>query len=119
MKFSIKKGDTFARKTRFRQESDGAILKSDDLKSLFITLRSQPYENYDILLQKKLEDVTFDEECYCHFVFTSEDMERLDYGTYYFDISITLNNGYRKTVLYELEITKKTTFYNGGDISGN
>lgn len=119
MKFSIKKGETFARKVKIRIVGSESVISSDKIKSIFITLREQPYENYPIIIQKSKGDITIDEEGFCHFVFSGDETEKLKYGKYYFDISITLNNNFRKIKFYELEITQKTTFYNGGDKNDN
>lgn len=119
MEFLIKKGETFARKVKIRAVGSNEGIKPDEIKSLFITLREQPYEHYPIIIQKSKKDITIDEEGFCHFVFSGDETEKLKYGKYYFDISITLNNNFRKIRFYELEITQKTTFYNGGDVSDN
>lgn len=118
MDFSIKKGETFARKSKIIILGSEENITIDDIKSIFITLREQPYENYPIIIQKNKDDIQLDEEGYLHFEFSAEETEKLKYGKYYFDISITLKNGFRKIKFYELEITQKTTFYNGGDING-
>lgn len=119
MDFSIKKGETFARKVKLKLSNSEEIINKEDIKNIFITLREQPYETYPIILQKNFEDMSLDDEGYLHFSFLAEETEKLNYGKYYFDIAITLNDDFRKIKLYELEITQKTTFYNGGDISGN
>lgn len=117
MKFKIVRGSTFSRCVALRY-ADGRKVEKSDIDTLYITLREFPEEASPIKFQKKLEDMRI-EEGYCHFVFEPKDTEKLEYGTYYFDIALTLTNGTRKIVAHELEITQKTTFYNeSGDVIG-
>lgn len=110
------RGDTYSFKTLLKFKDNTAITKSD-LESLFITCKKNVYTE-DIIFQKGLDDVEIDSEGYCHIVFEPKDTEQLEYGTYVFDLEITTKSGYRKTKLFQFEISGETTFH-GGDLNGN
>ena len=111
------RGDTFAFKTPIKF-ADGTPVEKEDIETLFITVKLQPSEYSPIIFQKKLEDVTIDSKGYCHVIFEPKDTETLFYGTYYFDIEVTLKSGYRKTSLNSFNLTKETTNH-GGDTNGS
>lgn len=106
------RGDSFPFKIKVTK-NDGSILKKEEVDTIFVTCRQLPYKEMPILFQKNIDDVTIDEESYLHIMFDPENTEQLDYGKYYFDIEITLKNGYRKTKLDVFTITQETTIYNG------
>lgn len=97
---------------------DGTPVPVNAIDTLFVTVRKKPQKQSPILFQKTLNDVTIDEQGYCHCVFNPEDTENLLYGPYYFDVEVTLKGGYRKSRLYQFNITKETSIH-GGDINGN
>lgn len=113
----FRRGDTFLFKVQITNADSKPIIL-EEIDTLFITCKEQPFDDYPILFDKKLEDVTIDEEGYCHIVFDPENTESLNYSTYYFDIEITLKSGFRKTELYTFKLTEKVTTH-GGENSGN
>ena len=112
------RGDSFPFKTLVTY-LNGNPIKREDISTLFVTCRQYANINYPILFQKELDDVEIDKDGYCHIVFEPADTEGLDYGKYFFDIEITLNSGYRKSKLYEFELTKETTIHETGVQDGN
>ena len=111
------RGDTFAFKVKIPYK-DGTPVTLNAIDTLLITVRKMAQKQSPILFQKTLNDVTIDENGYCHCVFNPEDTETLIYGPYYFDIEVTLKGGYRKSRLYQFNITKETSIH-GGDVNGN
>ena len=111
------RGDTFNFKFPIKIK-DGTNIEEEDINTLFITLREEPYESSPEIFQKKLSDITI-KEGYGHATFKPEDTEKLCCANYFFDISITLKNGCRKTRLYKLSLDTKTTYYEEGDLNGN
>lgn len=110
---SFVRGDTFAFKKKLKF-ADGSPVKANDVEMLLITFKSEPKDSSPIIFQKKLNDVIIDQDGYCHVVFKPKDTEKLVYGTYYFDIEVTLTNGLRKTSLEKIQLTEETTSH-GGD----
>lgn len=111
------RGDTLSFKFPIKK-FDGSNIELDEIETLFITARREPYENSPILFQKKIEDLTI-EEGYCHAEFKPADTEELCCPNYYFDISLTLKSGCRKTKVYKANLDTKTTYYKKGDPNGN
>jgi len=111
------RGDTFAFKTQITY-ADGSPIKIEDIKSIYITSRVFPTKESPVIFQKTLEDISIDNEGFCHVVFLPIDTEKLDYREYYFDIEITLNSGFKKTKLYKFKLTEETTIFEG-DLNGN
>lgn len=111
------RGDTFAFKFPIKL-ANKAIITKNDIYTLFITARKYTTETSPILFQKTLDDVEIDTDGYCHVKINPEDTEKLTYRLYYFDVEITLKNGYRKSKLFEFKLTQETTIHGSGDASG-
>ena len=116
MELEFVRGDTFPFKAPLKFK-DGTNVKDSDIKTLFVTCRRAPEKGSPIIFQKNLSNVTI-EDGYCHVIFNPEDTEDLDYGKYYFDIEVTLNNGTKKTRTVKFELTKETTIHGSGDVDG-
>lgn len=112
------RGDTFAFKFLLTTK-DGIAIKKEDIDTLFITARKYANKESPIIIQKKLEDVEIDSDGYCHTKFEPKNTEELIYGSYFFDIEVTLKSGFRKTKLFQFKINKETTIHESGDESGN
>ena len=110
---SFIRGDSYLFKVWIGYKNDNIPVSESDIDTLFITFKNNTLKNGSILFQKQLSDVTIDEDGYCHVAFNPSDTENLNYGTYYFDIEITLLNGYRKTEIYQVSITDETTNHGG------
>ena len=103
------RGDTFPFKFKLSM-SDGSVIATSDIATLYITCRKSTYKESPIIFQKKLDDVTI-KDGYCHVVFDPQDTENLMYGDYYFDVEVTLKSGYKKTKLFSFTLTEETTIF--------
>ena len=97
----------------------------NDISELYLTCRRNPSKVYEIIFQKKLEDFRQEEDELYRVDINKEDTETLEIETrvgeeiiLYFDIEVTLNNGSRKSKIYQLNIDKDYTIH-GGDSNGN
>ena len=109
MDISFVRGDTFSFKVNVSLYNK-KTLTFDDIESIFITVRKEPTSLCEIIFQKNIDDITF-ENGYINCTFLPQDTQNLPYGKYYFDIEITLKNGYRKSKLYNFTITEETTIH--------
>ena len=109
MDISFVRGDTFAFKVNVSLYNK-TILTSDDVESIFITVRKEPTSLCEIIFQKTIDNIIF-EDGYINCTFLPQDTQNLPYGKYYFDIEITLKNGYRKSKLYNFTRTEETTIH--------
>ncbi len=110
---SFIRGDSYLFKVWIGHKNDHTPIQYVDVDTIFITFKENTSKNSRILFQKQLSDITIDEDGYCHISFNPSDTEELPYGKYYFDIEITLTNGYRKTATYQISITDETTNHGG------
>ena len=102
----LTRGDTGAYKFQ-RHNADGEVImeKADEI---YFTVKTNGY-NDNVLIQKTIDDMEFDEDGYYHFIIQSSDTDNLDYGTYMYDIEV-IQNGMKTTVaknyfILEEEIT--------------
>lgn len=108
------RGDTFSFKKRLLFANKTPV-QTSDVESIFITFKKETTDSSPMIFQKELKDIIIDQDGYCHIVFKPKDTENLVYGTYYFDIEVTLVNGVRKTCLEKIEITSETTTHKAGE----
>ena len=106
------RGDTCLFKVKLITNGDD-IIESKDIDTIFITCRQEPTKDSNILFIKTIDDMVLDKDEYLHCKFDPSDTENLYYGIYYFDIEITLKSGYRKSKLYQFELTQETTIHGG------
>lgn len=93
--------------------NDGAPLTINDVSSIYLTLKSKMTYDAPIILQKTLADMELTADGVLHGGFAPEETEALNYGTYYFDIEVTLVDGYRASKNFELKITEEVTTHGG------
>lgn len=100
------RGDTGVYKFQ-RHDADGKVImeKADEI---YFTVKTNGYSD-EVLLQKTIEDMDFDQNGYYHFIIQSSDTDNLNFGTYQYDIEI-IQNGMKTTVardefILEEEIT--------------
>ena len=110
---SFIRGDSYLFKVLVKHKENNIPLQEIDVDSIFVTFKETTSRSSDILFSKDLSNITIDDNGYCHIAFEPSDTESLNYGTYYFDIEITLKNGYRKTQTYMVRITDETTSHGG------
>lgn len=106
------RGDTCLFKVKLITNGEGIIARKD-IDTIFITCRQETTKDSNTLFIKTMEDMVLDADGYLHCKFDPSDTENLYYGTYYFDIEITLKSGYRKSKLYQFELTQETTMHGG------
>ena len=112
----FKRGDTSSLKCKINLKSGSKITK-EDVSELYFTVREIFDENFPIIFQKKIDDIEiYDEEI--HIVINPEDTENLSYGTYCFDLEITLkgNKIIRKTKTGKFTLLGETTIHKNGSV---
>ena len=100
------RGDTA--KYRFQRfDAEGNVIQTP-ADAIYFTVKVNGYTD-EVLLQKKLEDMEFDENYYYHITILPEDTDNLDYGTYRYDIEV-IQDGVKTTTVGELIIDEEITF---------
>lgn len=89
---------------------NGDSINIEEIDTMILTCRKYNIKSSPILFQKHKEDFTFEEESY-HATIEPKDTENLDYGTYNYDIEVTLKDGYRKTAKGSFTITEEDTIH--------
>lgn len=100
------RGDTA--KYRFRRyNADGNVIatKAD---AIYFTVKTNGYSD-EILLQKRLEDMEFDEDYYYHLTISPTDTDNFKYGTYQYDIEV-VQDGNKTTTRGEFVVEEEITF---------
>lgn len=100
------RGDTGKYKFR-RRNTDGNIIGTI-ADEIYFTIKKDSYTE-EYVLQKTLEDMTFDEDYYYHFTIFPEDTDNLDYGTYRYDIEV-VQDGNKTTTVGEFVLKEEVTF---------
>lgn len=100
------RGDTAKFKFR-RHNADGNVIATP-ADEIYFTVKTNGYSD-NVLLQKTLADMTFDENYYYHFTILPEDTDNLDYGTYQYDVEI-IQDGNKTTTRGEFIIDEEITF---------
>lgn len=100
------RGDTAKYKFQ-RHDADGNVIttKADNI---YFTVKVNGYSD-EILLQKTIDDMEFDENYFYHFVIEPSDTDDLKYGTYRYDIEIIQDN-VKTTTVGELILDEEITF---------
>ena len=102
------RGDTNLIKFKIEDKS-GQTIKKEDIDTLILTCKRNTADLMPILFQKRIDDFELRDDEYYHCTFKPEDTQKLDYGIYFFDIEVTLKNGYRKTQFSKFELTEECT----------
>lgn len=100
------RGDTAKFKFQ-RHDANGDVIttKADDI---YFTVKENGYSD-DVLLQKTIEDMEFDDNYYYHFTIEPSDTDDFEYGTYRYDIEV-IHEGVKTTTVGELVIEEEITF---------
>lgn len=109
---SFIRGDSYLFKVQVKHKNK-TPLQEIDVSTIFVTFKETTSKSSTALFTKELSDLSIDEEGWLHVAFNPSDTESLNYGTYYFDIEITLTSGYRKTNTYQVTLTDETTSHGG------
>jgi len=105
----ITRGDTSAYKFQCKNSSGEVILDRAD--KVYFTVKKS-YEDSAAVLQKTIDDMTFDQEGNYHFTIEASDTEMLDYGTYVYDIEITRGSVVKTISQGNFKITYEATWAN-------
>lgn len=100
------RGDTAKFKFR-RHDAEGNII-GDKADAIYFTVKTNGYSN-EVLLQKTIEDMDFDENYYYHFTIEPSDTDNLQYGTYQYDVEV-IQDGNKTTTRGELILDEEITF---------
>lgn len=85
MKIQLTRGDTERYKFQCKDSAGEVILTIAD--KMFFTVKKT--SDSIAVIKKKLSDMTFDAEGFYHFTIEAADTERLEAGTYVYDIEVT------------------------------
>ena len=104
----IIRGDTQEYKFQ-RKDANGDVI-TQEATSVYFTVK----ENYivdKVLIQKTIEDMTFDSDGTYHFTITADDTNDLYYGDYVYDIEVKQGDEYTKTIAKGVfKISEEVTF---------
>lgn len=89
------RGDTINYK--FQRENDEGVITTRP-EDLFFTVKEAATQEQSVF-QKRLNDMTLDEDGTYHFTVEPADTNGLQYGDYVFDIEV-IDNGVKSTVAY-------------------
>ena len=104
---NITRGDT--KSFKFRRKSDGKPI-TQEADNIYFTVKNTNYTD-EVLFQKTIDDMDFDEEYYYHFTILPKDTNELEYGDYKYDIEVKIGDTYVKTIAKgTLKIEEETTF---------
>jgi len=100
------RGDTAKFKFQ-RHDAEGNVIgtKADEI---YFTVKTNGYSDR-VLLQKRIEDMEFDENYYYHITINPEDTDDFEYGTYQYDIEIVQDNN-KTTTRGEFIVDEEITF---------
>lgn len=108
----IVRGDTAQFKFQRLDSNNEPILIEAD--AIYFTVKKN-YFTEDYVIQKKLSDMTFDEQGYYHFKIEPEDTNDLLYKDYVYDIEVIVGD-YKQTISKGvLTITEEVT-YNSNEV---
>lgn len=103
------RGDTCLFKFKITNEQ-GQTIKKEDIESLILTCRADSSDLLPILFRKNIDDFEL-EDNYYHCAFKPTDTQNLEYRQYYYDIEVTLKNGYRKTLFSSFTLSEECTIH--------
>ena len=105
----ITRGDTAQFKFQ-RKDNDGNPILSVATKVYFTIKKHYSFSNF--VLQKTIDDMTFDEDGYYHFTINPQDTNELSFGEYEYDIEVIVDD-YKQTISKGVfKITKEVTHAN-------
>lgn len=105
----LTRGDTGQYKFKRLDAEGHAITNTPD--SLDFTVKNS-FSDSDIVFQKKLTDMTMDEDGTWHFTIAPADTEKLPVGNYVFDIEVKQDNYVQTIAKGTLKLTSEATWYN-------
>ena len=100
------RGDTAKFKFQ-RHNAEGNVIGTI-ADEIYFTVKVNGYSN-EVLLQKRLEDMEFDENYYYHITILPEDTDNFEYGTYQYDVEV-VQGGNKTTTRGEFIVDEEITF---------
>ena len=91
-----------------RKKADGTVI-IDLPDALYFTVKKNYIDN-KALIQKKLSDMTVDQEGKYHFTIEPGDTDKLPYGGYVFDIQVTVGDIKTTIAKGKFVLTEEVTF---------
>lgn len=94
---------------RLDDNGDPITVKADHC---WFTVKTNDMQKEPVI-QKTIEDMTFDDDGTYHITILPEDTNELQYGEYIYDIEVLNEDGYKKTISKGIfELTWESTFAN-------
>ena len=86
--YEFPRGDTYAlRKFRVIDKNKNAI-QLTDAEQLYFTVKTDPNSNKVLIQKRKNEGIELGDDGYYHIIMETGDTNKLDYGTYVYDIQL-------------------------------
>lgn len=102
------RGDSLSLKFK-RLDANGEPITTEADEVYFTIKRNTTTE--DVVFQKTLEDMTFDNDGTYHIAILPQDTEELPYGDYVYDLEICVGDDYKKTIsIGNFKILEEVTF---------
>ena len=102
------RGDSLSLKFQ-RLDANGEVITTE-ADEVFFTIKNNTI-NDEYIIQKKLEDMTFDNDGTYHITLLPGDTEELAYGKYVYDLEICIGDDYKKTIsIGDFVIKEEVTF---------
>lgn len=103
----IIRGDTGKFKFQRKDIQGNPITVKAD--KIYFTVKRN-YVNFQPVIQKKIEDMFFDNEGFYHFTILPSETDNLEYGNYYYDIERIVDGDKMTISKGTLKIDKEITF---------
>lgn len=105
-RLNIRRGDT--KGFYFQRKMDGKPITEQAEKIYFSVKENDEVD--DVIFQKTIDNMEFDDDSVYHFVVNPEDTDGIDYGDYVYDLEVVIGN-YKKTIsIGTFEIESEVTF---------
>lgn len=104
----LTRGDTGRYKFQ-RSDADGNPILTVP-SAMYFTVKKR-YDSDNVILQKRLEDMTMDESGFWHFTIEPADTQKKLIGDYVFDIEVTTDNVVQTIAKGTLSLTEEATWY--------
>ena len=102
------RGDSLSLKFK-RLDANGEPITTQADKVFFTIKKNTDAE--DFILQKTIEDMTFDNDGTYHIEILPSDTEELTYGNYVYDLEVCVGSDYKKTIsIGDFVIKEEVTF---------
>ena len=101
------RGDTG--KYRFQRKDVNGDVITEKADEVYFTVKTNGYSD-NVLIQKTIDDMEFDEEYYYHFTIEPYNTDELEFGTYQYDIEVIQDDLKTTIARGELVIEEEITW---------